>query len=105
MLFRSAKFWGSASVDGWFYIYVAPFISSLAFGYLWGYLAGLIAPRGKVVATTVMATLLVLLMIIGVFVVWKSPTIPTGRAIKDTVSFIAVTIAVVIATIHVANEN
>lgn len=67
----SLKMYGGMSEDGWYFTYLLPFFSSIAFGYLFTIISLQVAPESKVIATTVMVTLLGVMNLIILFLGWK----------------------------------
>lgn len=99
------KMQGGYREDGWYYLYVLPVFSSAVFGYVYAWIACNLAPRGKIIAGTVMTTVLGLIMTIGTVFAWLLPKYPMGEAIQITVSMIATLIASIAALVQANDEN
>lgn len=93
----SMKLWGGASEDGWYYLYILPVFSAGLFGYLYTLIAWKMAPAGKLLAGTVMLTILGLVTAFGTLVGWLSPDYSVGHATQATVSLAAIIFGGVIA--------
>lgn len=91
------KLRGGYSEDGWFYLYVMPVLSSALFGYLYTAIACHMAPRGKLIAGTVMVTALGLFGLLSIVLAWTLPDYGTLKATQATVSIIAMMIAAIVA--------
>jgi len=104
-LWFGMKLHGGFSEDGWYFRYVMPVISSAIFGYLYTYISCTIAPRGKVIAGTVMATILGLFCLVSVLLAWFMPQYPVGKAVQSTVGAVATMIASVATLITVSQEQ
>ena len=71
----SMKMWsGYISENGWYYRYIMPFLSSVFFGYFFSTISLEVAPKHKVIATTVMVTLLGVLCLASLFIAWSMQT-------------------------------
>ena len=95
-LWFGMKLQGGFSEDGWYFRYVMPVISSAIFGYLFAHISCEMAPRGKVIAGTVMVTILGLFGLLGIVLAWIVPDYPVGQAIQATVGTVATMIAAVV---------
>lgn len=104
-LWVGAKIAGGFSEDGWYMRYILPFFSSCILGYLWGHIAAAVAPRGKVIAATVMVTILCALMIVGVTLIWVSGRAEMGAAIQTTVGAVGTIVASIVSVVHVHTER
>jgi len=102
VLWFGMKMQGGFSEDGWYFRYVMPVISSAIFGYLYSTIAVEVAPRGKIIAGTVMVTILGLIAAISLFISWFAPATPIGEKIQMTVGSMA-TMVVAILTLVDAN--
>ena len=67
----SLKMWGGISEDSWYYRYILPFISSIFFGYFYSIISLKVAPESKVIASTVMVTLLGVLSSFSLYLAWE----------------------------------
>ena len=104
-LWFTMKLQGGFSEDGWFYIYVTPVISSIAFGYNYSYIACSVAPCGKVIAGTVMATLLAIFLIGGVVIFWTSPAKTTEESVQITIGAVACIVAAITALVEAHSQE
>jgi len=90
------KMQGGFSEDGWYFLYIMPVISSAVFGWLYAYIACEIAPKGKVVAGTVMVTVLGFIAVLGLLITWMRPDKSIGESIQITLGSIATMVAAVL---------
>ena len=67
----SMKMFANVSDDGWFARYVIPFLSSVFFGYFFSIISLEVAPRSKVIAATVMVTLLGVFSLFSLSLAWR----------------------------------
>jgi len=67
----SIKMWAQVSEDGWYAKYVMPFLSSVFFGYFYSIISLEVAPRSKIIATTVMVTLFGVFSVFSLFLAWN----------------------------------
>jgi hypothetical protein len=69
----SLKMFGGPSVseNGWYYRYVMPFFSSVVFGYFFATISLEVAPTSKIIASTVMVTLLGVFSVFSLFLAWN----------------------------------
>jgi hypothetical protein len=67
----SIKMWAQVSEDGWYVKYVMPFLSSVFFGYFFATISLEVAPTSKIIASTVMVTLLGVFSVFGLFLAWN----------------------------------
>ena len=67
----SMKMFANVSEDGWYARYVMPFLSSVFFGYFFAIISLEVAPRSKVIAATVMVTLLGVISLFSLLLAWK----------------------------------
>lgn len=98
------KMQGGFSEDGWYFLYILPVISSVAFGWLYAYITLYLAPKGKVVTASVMVTVLGVISAIGLLFMWLNPLRELGEAIQASLGSITTMIAA-IATIVTQKED
>ena len=67
----SMKMFADVSENGWYARYVMPFLSSVFFGYFFAIISLEVAPRSKVIAATVMVTLLGVISLFSLLLAWK----------------------------------
>ena len=67
----SMKMFADVSENGWYARYVMPFLSSVFFGYFFAIISLEVAPRSKVIAATVMVTLLGVISLFSILLAWK----------------------------------
>lgn len=67
----SMKMYANVSEDGWYYRYVMPFLSSVFFGFFFSKISLEVAPRSKIIAATVMVTLLGVISLIALVMAWN----------------------------------
>jgi uncharacterized membrane protein YeaQ/YmgE (transglycosylase-associated protein family) len=67
----SMKMFADVSENGWYARYLMPFFSSVVFGYLFATISLEVAPRSKVIAATVMVTLLGVISLISLVLAWN----------------------------------
>ena len=99
------KMQGGFSEDGWMYQYVVPTMTAGAFGWLFVYISCQVAPRGKVIAGTVMTTLLVLLGVLNLFLVWGLQRYGTGEAVRLTIGSVVTSVAGIVALVQAHSEH
>jgi hypothetical protein len=101
----SMKMMGGFSEDGWYYLYVLPLMGSALFGFLWSRIACAVAPRGKIIAGTVMTTVLGMLVLLGVLLILASPGRTGGEKIQAVVGAIATVVGAIVAVVYVYQES
>lgn len=99
------KMSGGYTEDGWYYRYIMPLFSAGAFGYLTAIIAAYVAPKGKLIAGTVIVTILGIVVLIGAVLYWLLDKYSLGESIQATVGAIATMIGSVAALIQVHDEN
>jgi uncharacterized membrane-anchored protein len=99
------KLHGGFSEDGWMYRYILPVFAAGAFGWLYAWISCAVAPRGKVVAGTVMATILVVLGVVNIALAWLLPRYSVGEATQITVGMVASSVAAVVALVQAHGER
>ena len=104
-LWFTMKLQGGYSEDGWFYLYIMPIITSAIFGYLYTLISCEMAPRGKLIAGTVMVTILGLFSLVCVVAAWATQNYPTGRAIQGTVGIVATMVAAVMTLVDASSKH
>lgn len=92
----SMKFQGGYTEDGWYYLYVMPLMASATFGYVYALIAITVAPCGKVIAGTVLVTLLAVFGALTAFVAWVSPSSTITYAIQSTLSTVSMLCAALV---------
>ncbi|QSX34480.1 hypothetical protein JYB87_04310 [Shewanella avicenniae] len=92
------KMQGGFSEDGWYFLYILPIISSAAFGWLFAYITLYLAPKGKVIAASVLVAILGAFSVFGLLFMWLSPQREVAEAVQATISSVA-TVSAAIATI------
>ena len=73
LMWFSMKMSGGWTEDGWIHIYMLPTFYSAAFGGIWVFTSGALAPTGKVIAATVMATVLCMVSLFGLVLRFNAP--------------------------------
>jgi hypothetical protein len=99
------KLQGGFSEDGWYFRFVLPAIASAIFGYLYTHISCEMAPRGKLIAGTVMVTILGLFGLLSIVLAWAMPDYPVGEAIQATVGTIATMIAAVMTLMDASSKH
>ena len=66
-----AKLYGGFYEDGWYYRYLMPVFTSGAFGYFFSLISLAVAPKSKIIAATVMVTLLGVLSLVSIGLAWQ----------------------------------
>ncbi len=94
-----------ASEDDWMYQYILPATEYGVFGFLFVYIACAVAPRGKVITATVMATLLVLISIANILVIWGLRDYETGVSITRSVGSVIGSISAISAVMLARSEH
>lgn len=103
-LWLGAKFQGGYTTDGWYFRYIAPFIGSCLFGFLWVQIAARMAPAGKLIASIVMGTVLGCLELLMTALIWINPNVEVGEAIQFTVFNAGTIAAVIFSTMAIADD-
>jgi hypothetical protein len=98
------KMQGGFSEDGWYFLYVLPVISSIAFGWLFVLITLNVAPRGKVIAAIVMTTILGVIIVFSLIFIWLNPVEGIGSAIQSTVGSIATMISAIVSIVNYREE-
>jgi hypothetical protein len=99
------KIIGGFHEDGWFYLYILPALSSGVSGYLWCYSAAYVAPRGKLLVSVVMATVLAMLVVLVIVAHFSAPELFSTHPVMMTFSSIAAFLGAILATMQVAEEE
>lgn len=105
MQWFALKMQGGFSQDGWYFLYVLPLLSSVAFGWLYTYIAWQVAPKGKAVTGIVLVTLLGIASAFSIFLVWWVLDYPTGQAVQTTLACIANTVASIFSLVGLMSEH
>lgn len=98
------KMQGGFSEDGWYFRYILPITSSAIFGWFYVLITLNVAPKGKVIASVVMTTVLGVLTCIGLLFVWLNPHREIAAAIQSTVGSIASVVAAISAIVASKDE-
>jgi hypothetical protein len=93
------------SLDSWWWRYVMTALLSAVFGCLYAYIACEVAPRGKVIAGTVMVTIQGGITVIGLLNTWAAPDIAIGSQIQMTVGSVATMVAAVLTLVDVNGKK
>ena len=93
------------SEDGWMFLYILPALISGTFGWLYVYISCAVAPRGKVIAGTVMTTLLVVTGLTNLFDVWGLQLYGTGDTVRLTICSIVASAAGIAALVQAHSEH
>jgi hypothetical protein len=99
------KIQGGFSEDGWWYRFILPVISSATFGYIYAAIACYVAPKGKVIAGTVMTTVLGLVLLLGLVLAWASSKYSFWESMQTTIGSVAMLIAGIVAVMQVHQER
>ena len=99
------KFQGGFTEDGWMFRYILPIFTSAAFGWLFAWIACAVAPHGKVVAGTVMTTLLFIVLLLSIAFSWLASNYSVGQAVQTTVGSTSCLIAAVVALVQAHEEQ
>jgi hypothetical protein len=67
----SMKMFADVSENGWYARYLMPFFSSVVFGYFFSTISLEVAPKFKVIAATVMVTLLGVISLMSLVLAWN----------------------------------
>lgn len=89
------KFQGGYAEDGWWYLYIKPMFHAGIFGFLYAWIAGYVAPRGKVIASIVMTTILGVLGVVLLAFGWAAPATTWGQGIAATIQLVAAVAAAI----------
>jgi hypothetical protein len=99
------KMTGGYYEDGWYYLYIMPLITSGVFGWLWCMIASYIAPQGKTITGTIMATVLAMLGLFLVFASFAQLERTVGERIQLILASIAMLIGSIIAVIQTHEQE
>ena len=66
---------------GWFYLYLMPAFASIAWGVVYAMISYYLAPKGKLVAGSVMVTILSIVVVIGAMMIW----VDSGRSADEVI--------------------
>jgi hypothetical protein len=99
------KYQGGFSEDGWMYRYILPIVSSGLFGWLYVWIACRVAPWGKVVAGTVMVTILFIVFFVLMAFHWMMPKFSIGESLQFTVAAAAALVSAVVTLVHIHAEH
>ena len=100
----SMKIQGGFSEDGWYFRYVLPVMAWGVGGWLYAWIACSVAPRGKVIAGTVMTTLLILVTTMLAAWAWTLATFSVSQFIFLTIQSIVTWAAAIAAIVYVHND-
>ncbi|ADO00843.1 hypothetical protein Gbem_4143 [Citrifermentans bemidjiense Bem] len=98
------KMQGGFREDGWYFRYILPVISSAVFGWLYALITLNVAPRGKVIASVVMTTILGVLALLGLIFTWFYKLDDIGTAVQSTVGSIASLVAAIATIVSLKDE-
>ena len=96
------KIRGDYGEYGWMYRYILPVADAAVFGGLFTYISYAVAPRGKLIAGTVMATLLAVVCVGDIIFAWVVPENGAGDASLLSIEAVAAAVAgvVTLASAH-----
>ncbi|EJL6633924.1 hypothetical protein NMS63_003732 [Vibrio cholerae] len=89
------KVQGGFREDGWYFLYIMPVLSSAIFGWLFSYITLYLAPKGKVIAATVMVTVLGVILSFSTFVLLVDPYREFSESIQASISSVVTMIAAI----------
>ena len=102
----SIKMFGPVSEDGWFARYVLPFLSSVFFGYFYSTISLEVAPTSKIIAATVMVTLLGVFSLFALFLAWNmQSTHGFGYFIETLFGGVGGMIAAIVTIVNYKKNN
>jgi len=87
---------GLSEYSWWFYFSLLLVISAIA-GWFYAWVACQVAPRGKVIAGSVVTTLLIIVELVTIKAVWKFPEFTSAEALSSTGQAIAMSVAAIAA--------
>jgi hypothetical protein len=91
--------------DGWMFLYVLPTASSAVFGALWAHISYLVAPYGKLTASTVMVTILGVICVVALFLIWTLPSLKTASNVFQSIQIAAIMMAAVVSLVSTHQQN
>jgi hypothetical protein len=97
--------YGGVHKDGWIYQYVFPCVAMGLSGFSWCYASAYVAPFGKVITSTIMATIAGTLLLLITGVTLLQPEMSTGDLIEGIAYSIATIAGSVVATVKVAEQE
>lgn len=99
------KMHGGFHEDGWYYLYIMPLVTSGVLGWMWCIISSAIAPTGKTITSTVMATVLAMLGAFILFVAFTQREKTTGERIQLVLAYIATLIGSICAVAQTYEEE
>ena len=94
------KFQGGYTEDGWAYQYVMPFMGACVFGGIYAWVAYEVAPKGKLIAGTVMVTILTFSSLVGGLFIWTNHSYTIGQQISMTINTAAMIVTSIAGLMH-----
>jgi uncharacterized protein YacL len=101
----SLKFSGGFYEDGWMFVYVLPIASSAVFGALWAHISYLVAPYGKLTASTVMVTILGVICVAALLLNWTLPSQKNASSVFQSIQFVAIITAAIFSLVATHQQN
>lgn len=99
------KMFGGIHEDGWIYRYILPVVGSGWAGFAWCYSSAYVAPRGKVITSAVMATVVSTIVLALAGAVFAFPQSFSTHPIEMALNAVATIVGSVIATVGVAQQQ
>lgn len=91
--------------DGWWPLFVQPVMVFGVFGFLWGLIAYSMSPSSKVIAASVMTTILGMLCLISILMVFNDQVLPTGNKVRTTIAVLASLVGAISGVVNCHNED
>lgn len=99
------KMFGGFHEDGWIYRYILPVVGSGWAGFAWCYSSAYVAPRGKVITSAAMATVVSIIVLFLAGAVFASPQAFSNHPIEMALNAVATIVGAVVATVSVSQQE
>ena len=90
---------------GWWQMFVHPLIIFGVFGFLWGLISYSMSPTGKVIAASVMTTVLGVLCMASILMVYNNRVLPTGNKVHSIIAVLAALVGAIVAVVYCHNRD
>lgn len=96
----SMKMSGGYSEDGWYFRYILPIFKDGIFGFIFVYAGCFVAPRGKIIVGSVLATIVGLFFILALVYNISDPITGTGYKIHSVITGVSLFVGAVLGVIQ-----
>ena len=108
-IFMLIQYIHPANADGYLsmitMIYIVPAVGKVIFGYIFGLLSYVMAPRGKMISSVVMITLLVVATILNIFLSWNNPNFSLAIKMQVLIADIILIAGAIYGAKQADNDN